>query len=114
MPTMKALTIKNPSATYIILGDKTIEIRKHPTDYRGPLLIVSSARPHVGLTGHALGTVNLVDCREYRPEDAEAAKCGYCPEHYAWVLERPEAITPFPVKGRVGFYDVTIPDPSQS
>lgn len=109
MPTMKALSIKNPYATYIILGEKTVEVRSWRTKYRGPLLIVSSASPKIGLTGHALGFVELVECRPFRPRDARAACGPWEPGFYAWVLGRPRAIRPFPVKGQLNLYPVKLP-----
>jgi hypothetical protein len=39
---MKALTIKNPWAMFILIGLKDVENRSWKTDYRGKLLIHSS------------------------------------------------------------------------
>lgn len=45
---MKAISIKQPFAYYIALGQKPIEIRSWATSYRGPLLICSSQKPYTG------------------------------------------------------------------
>lgn len=37
--TVKALTIWQPHATLVAIGEKTLETRKQPTSYRGPLAI---------------------------------------------------------------------------
>jgi hypothetical protein len=40
-----ALSVKQPWASMITAGRKTIEVRSWSTHYRGPLLIVASKRP---------------------------------------------------------------------
>lgn len=47
--TMKALSIKQPWAEMILQGLKKIEVRSWRTDYRGDLLICSSAKPDESL-----------------------------------------------------------------
>ena len=42
---MRALSVKQPWASLIASGQKTIETRTWRTDYRGDLLIVSSRQP---------------------------------------------------------------------
>lgn len=42
---MKALTLWQPWASLVARGEKTIETRSWPTDYRGPLAIHAAARP---------------------------------------------------------------------
>ena len=42
---MKALTVRQPHAQLILLGEKTLELRSWRTHYRGPLLICAGARP---------------------------------------------------------------------
>ena len=62
---MKAVSIKQPWASLIAAGIKTLEIRPWPTEHRGKLVICSSRRPvleHLPL-GQALCTVEVVDCR---------------------------------------------------
>lgn len=106
---MKALSVRQPWANMIASGKKTIETRKWPTEYRGDLLIVSSKTPPIPPAGYALAVVRLADCRPMTRADEEAACCPGYPNAYAWVLEDVRAIQPFPVRGRLGIYDVEMP-----
>lgn len=94
---MKAISIKNPYATQILRGTKTIEYRSWDTKHRGELLICSSANPKVPgmLSGYALCVVNLVDTTYNAAEDI-----------YEWHLEDVKKIKAFPVKGKLNFFDV--------
>jgi hypothetical protein len=103
---MKAISIKQPWAGLILAGRKQIEIRSWRTNHRGDLLIVSSAKPAGPDSGQALCIVYVVDCRPMIVADERAACCKRYPGAWAWVLENIRPIRPFPVKGRLGFYDV--------
>ncbi|GKT09288.1 ASCH domain-containing protein [Desulforhabdus sp. TSK] len=107
---MKALSIQQPWASLIASGRKTIETRKWKTDYRGDLVIVSSKRPKIEPAGCALAIVRLVNCRPMTREDEAAACCSLYPGAYAWELESVRTIAPFPVKGRLGLYEVALPE----
>lgn len=59
---MKALSIHPVYAGLIWAGDKTIECRSWRTDYRGDLLICSTAKKIKDtIPGHALCVVTLAD-----------------------------------------------------
>lgn len=103
---MKALSIKQPWANMIASGEKTIETRTWCTDYRGPLLIVSSKTPKIEPAGYALAIGNLIDCRPMTKDDEEEACCRIYPDAHAWVLTNVRRIKPFPVRGMLGLYDV--------
>jgi len=111
---IKAVSIRQPWASMIAAGDKTIETRTWPTRYRGELLICSSKGPICrqlsGLPyGKALATARLADCRPMTPTDEPAARCGWYDGAWAWVLEDIRAIErPFDVKGQLGIYEVEI------
>ena len=92
---LKALSIKQPWASMIERGEKTIETRTWATKYRGPLLIVASKEPRInGLpSGKALCIVNLVDCRPMTAADEEAACCKRYSGAYSWVLADRQPIT---------------------
>lgn len=94
---MKAISIKNPYATQILIGTKTIEYRSWDTKHRGDLLICSSANPSIPgmLSGHALCVVDLVDVSYNSDEDL-----------YEWHLSNVRRIKPFPVKGKLNFFEV--------
>lgn len=116
---MKALSIKQPWASLVATGRKTIETRTWPTKHRGKLLIVSSKTfdenfpfkyiLSLGLRfGQALAVVELVECRPMRKMDEPFALCDYYPGLYSWFFLNPIPLTPFPVKGRRGIWEVYI------
>ena len=67
---MKAISIRNPYATQIMRGTKKIEYRTWSTDYRGELLICSSASPQIpGMkSGYALCICTIEDVT-YNPDE---------------------------------------------
>jgi hypothetical protein len=107
--TTKTLTVRQPWASLIIAGIKTIECRPKPTKHRGPLNI------HAGLTvdpsdwagtlgtmptGVILGTVNVVDC--IKDSDDEFAG----PDAWHWVLTDPRPLdVPIPASGKLGLWN---------
>lgn len=104
---MKALTVRQPWASLIAQGKKTIEIRSWSTKYRGRLLITASAKKCNGLpTGCTICTVDLLDCRPLTPADLAAA----CMQDmdpaglYAWVLDNPTPLQNQPIKGRLSIW----------
>lgn len=110
MPLLKALSVRQPWANMIASGTKTIETRKWPTDYRGPLLIVSTKLPDIQPAGFAVAITNLVDCRRMARADEAAAGCPVYPGAFAWVLRGTQRVEPFPVRGQLGLYEVLAPD----
>lgn len=109
---MKALSLRQPWASLVASGRKTVETRKWHTRYRGDLLIVSSRRPAIAPAGMALAVVRLVDCRPMTEADADAACIAPYPGAWAWVLGDLRLIeNPFPVKGALGLYEVDVEYP---
>lgn len=106
---MKAISVRQPWAGLIASGQKTIETRTRPTQYRGDVLICASKSPHAPGAGEALCIVTIVDCRRMVSDDAAAACCPPYDGAWAWILANARPIRPFPVKGRLSFYDVTLP-----
>jgi hypothetical protein len=107
---MKAVSIKQPWASLIAAGVKTLEIRAWPTKHRGPLLICSSRRPVVKgeRHGEALCIVDVIDCRPMTRRDIPLAHLSeFYPDHYAWVLEKVRHIEPFPVVGQLRFFEIS-------
>ena len=109
---MKALCVREPWASAIASGRKTIETRTWRTHYRGPLLIVGSKmkRDINGSTTRALCTCRLVDCRKMVDADIWQAGCANYPGAVAWVLEDVQPIKAFPLRGRLGLFDVKMLD----
>ena len=110
MKLLKALSLKQPWANMVASGEKTIETRRWPTDYRGSLLIVSSKSPDIPPAGYALAIATLVDCRRMTSSDEGAAKCRFYQGAYAWVLCDIRRVMPFPVRGQLGIYEVPVPE----
>jgi len=104
---MKALSVKQPWASMIARGEKTIELRSWGTRHRGDLLICSSKQPYIEPAGYALAIVNMVDCRRATQEDEKAA-CSviHLSMDFAWVFEDIRRIEPFPIKGELGLFDI--------
>jgi hypothetical protein len=130
---IKAISLKQPWATMVAEGIKIIETRVWSTKYRGPLLIVSSLNfdfdadglPSGGnrpestdyygtelnlLYGQALAVCDLLDCRPMHMIDRAGACCDVYPRAQAWIIEGITPIDPFPVKGKLGIYEVELPE----
>lgn len=112
---MKALSILPDYAMNIVLGQKTVEVRTWRTDYRGPLLICSTAKKIKGtIPGHALGVVDLIDCVPLTKKLAAAAMMpdwqpAYKDMYYAWILDENKIIVPQPVKGKLSLWECDCP-----
>jgi hypothetical protein len=105
---VKALSVKQPWANMIALGEKTIETRTWATPYRGQLLIVSSREPRIAPAGFALAVALLDDCRPMTRRDERAACCPVYPKAHAWVLRDIRKIEPIPARGALGVFDCSI------
>lgn len=116
---MKALSVKQPYASLIVEGEKTIEVRSWKTDYRGDILIISSARPAYKHefddmpNGVLVGVVELVDIvplqkkhlyDAYMDEDLNDADLV---GQFAWILKNPRIYdSHLPVKGKLKLFEV--------
>lgn len=113
---MKALSVKQPWASLIAMGQKTLEIRSWRTTRRGPIAIVSSVgrsriQPLVRIPRHAptgvlLALVELVDCVPFKPSMVREACVDWIPDHWAWRIHVIKQSVPVPLKGRLGFWDL--------
>ena len=109
--TIKALSVRQPYASQIVCGEKTIEWRSKPLNYRGPLVICAAKTAIVTMTngidlpvGVALGFVDVIKCRPMRRADLEAAQVTEWTgpvTGFAWELADPREVEPVPVKGIV-------------
>ena len=105
---MKALSVRQPWASLIASGKKTIELRSRRISYRGKILICASKHPQGnGPKGVALAIVDLVDCRAATSDDAIAACCNPNQSDFAWILENVKIIEQFPVQGMLGLFEVS-------
>lgn len=114
---MKALSVIQPWASMIASGYKTIETRTYKTNYRGDLLICASKteNPNFGdldaatyPKGVTLCVVKLVDCVPMAAIHEEGARCAVYPNAWAWILEDVRKVEPFPVKGKLGLFEVEV------
>lgn len=117
---MKALSVRQPWATFIIDGLKTIEVRSWPTKFRGRLAIHVSQKLAGGFRaadwvdlprGAIIGTVEVVGCKPLTPEAAKLA--GFddatpeeCEGLYGWELARPRKCEPIPCSGALSLWRV--------
>ena len=106
---LKALSIHPYYAQAIAAGEKTIEVRTWKTDYRGDILICSTAKKlHGTIPGHALCVVRLVDVVPLKRKHLQAAMLApsdYEPGLYAWILEDNRLIEPIPLKGKLSLWN---------
>ena len=103
---MKAISLKEPWASLIASGKKTIETRVWCTRHRGPLLIVGSQKPAGEFAGRAACIVDVLGCREMTPEDEAAACIALYPRVNAWMLGNLRRVKPVQLKGQLGVYEV--------
>ena len=119
---MKALSLKQPWAELILLGKKTIELRKWKTNFRGKFFIHASKNfdksmlESYGLnnlvTGAIVGEVELIGVKIYNNEEeflkdsnkhlAKEFKYG----KYGFILRNMKRIKPVPYKGKLNFFEV--------
>jgi hypothetical protein len=121
---MKALSVRQPWATLIISGQKTIENRRWTTPYRGPLLIHASQQvdtgslviyaeklPSVDLDGKGsqpliptrgiIGMVMLVDV-------VTESDDPWFEGPYGWVLADPTPLPFVEMRGALGLFEVPV------
>ena len=126
----KALSVKQPYAdllTRVVFRDesgqyhaeKTIEVRSRNTQYRGDVLICSSAKPVDPWGRHPAGVtcgfVELYDVKRVEDFTAEDWKQTCIPVDqrpktgYGWLMRNPRRVVEMPIKGQLGFYDIIVP-----
>ncbi|MHB0857119.1 MAG: ASCH domain-containing protein [Anaerolineae bacterium] len=116
---MKCLSVRQPWAQLIVIGEKDVENRTWRTNYRGPLLIRASLRmdefdagylasevracgydwPDTLPVGGIIGVATLADCVTEHESDWFDGPVG-------WVLAEARAVPFHPLRGRLGLYDV--------
>lgn len=111
-----------PDAHLIAEAIKTVETRQWATKYRGPLLICAGKQVsdrivyvpdgvmvtpyrHEDL-GHAICTIDLLNCTAMAEEHEAAALVRCRPGLFAWTLGNVRKVEPFPVVGKLGFFEV--------
>jgi ASCH domain len=111
------LSIRQPYASAVIWGGKSIENRSRATSFRGPLLVHAGLRTDpawekspmadrlarldpdlVAVRGAIIGEVELTGC--IRDSDSPWA----IPGMWHWLLEDAVPIDPIPLRGRLGLW----------
>jgi hypothetical protein len=106
----RCLSVKQPWASLIASGRKTIELRTWRTRYRGPLIICAGLSPRrgtefeIGPLGVSICVVDLVDVREPLSGDDLLSCCDVSPRELAWVLKNPRRFPAIPVKGMLSLF----------
>jgi hypothetical protein len=133
---MKALTIRQPFASFIIAGLKRWETRSWRTSHKGEILIHAAlGHPlectqagfdlrsacqellHCDLSqlprGRIIGSVELVHCHSIddcfgpHPTDLERSIGNWKHGHFAWDLINPKPLRGLPMRGKLGLWDLS-------
>jgi len=122
---MKCLSICQPFAELIVEGEKTIELRKWNTKFRGEFLVHAAKNilteeckrmkisPSAITTGAIIGKVNLVDVKKYDSNEElrdDKKKHYSISDHtkskYGFILEKPKKLrVPIPYLGKLNFFE---------
>lgn len=118
---MKTISIRQPWATLLVVGEKDIENRSRFFKHRGPLLVHASASPDRsalreviaelgdGVTeadfplGAIVGMVNIKDCVTSHPSEWFTGPFGLV------CTDAKEFADPIPAKGKLGLWDYEWP-----
>ena len=114
---MKAISVRQPWASFLAGGGKSVECRTWRCNYRGPLLICSRKGDYpindglIAPGGMGLGVVELVDVRPMTEADVPAAMLfdddvEDALKGFAWHVKPLYEVIPFPVKGKLNFFEV--------
>lgn len=125
---MKCLSVSQPFAELIILGKKTIELRKWNTNYRGELLIHAPLKVRKEdakrlkidkkfVTGAIVGKVEIFDVKKYDSQKQvksdqkfHFASKNFHDRTYGFLLKNAKAFrVPIPYKGQLGLFEVKLP-----
>jgi hypothetical protein len=124
--TSKAISVRYPWIQLILTGSRPLEVRGRATAHRGEVYLHASRTygraereaaaqlgltdPEPGVLGAVIGKAVLAGCRPMTAGDWEAA--GLPPRDkrlWAWLLEAPETVDPFPVQGQRFLFDFQLP-----
>jgi hypothetical protein len=118
---LRALSVRQPWAEWILQGAKSIEVRTWDDDYRGPLLLHTGKRPASEWEGKPEasglffgGYVGLVVLEAIVPfdrarwtawADRHLDRGEYRPGLFAWILGQPRRLAePIPGEGKVKLF----------
>lgn len=122
----KAISVRQPWAWLLVNGYKDIENRTWSTKHRGETLIHASKKvekkalghlknmfpdipfPEEFETGGIVGSVNIWDCV------TESSSIWKDDSPYGFAVHRAKPLPFFPYKGKLGFFNVDMPEPSNA
>ncbi len=107
---IKSISIREPFASMIRDGKKTIETRTWKTNYKGNLLICASKYPKTEFSGKAIAIAELYNCRKMEKGDERDACCKIYEKAYSLCLRNIRPIPPFHVKGKLSLFNTEIND----
>lgn len=104
---MRALSVREPWATLIAQGKKTVELRSRRTRAIGERITICSTATRSG-PGVTMCEATIAACRPATDADAAAS----CVEHvpagwWAWKLEDVRPVEHRPVRGALGFWPLS-------
>lgn len=102
---MKIITVKEPWASKILNGEKTIETRTWKTKHRGKILLHASQNPKSEISGCIFAIADLVDCSEMLRSHEKDACCEVYPRANSWFLKNIRPTIPKQVKGKLGLWE---------
>lgn len=115
---MKCLSVKQPWASLIASGQKTVELRSWQRDYRGPLVICAGVSPETrwGAERYDNGplgvTVALVELCDIVPLTSSLLKLSCVKADaaefhnwFAWRLKLIKQLPAISVRGQLGLWD---------
>ena len=103
---MKAISIKEPWATMIHCGLKTLETRSWRTYHRGPLLLCVSQKPKTLHSGKAIGIMYITDVEGFQEKHEKAACCSVY-KGFVWVIDKYVPLErPINIKGKQAIFEV--------
>ena len=125
---MKCLSVSQPFAELIILGKKTVELRKWNTNYRGELLIHAPLKVRKEdakrlkidrkfITSAIVGKVEIFDVKKYDSQKQvksdqkfHFASKNFHDRTYGFLLKNAKSFrVPIPYKGQLGLFEVKLP-----
>jgi len=121
---MKCLSVCQPFADLIIQGEKTIELRKWNTKFRGEFLVHAPQKVRLDdckrlkirsklVVGAIIGKVELIDVKEYesasqikKDSKRHLASNDLDENKYGFVLQNPKQLrVPIPCNGQLNFFE---------
>ena len=121
--TVKVLSLKQPYAELVVSGQKTIEIRKWQTKFRGEFYIHASLNPDKAAMkrfnykqlplGCIVGKAQLVNVKKYKDEedftkDQHKHLSSTSFGMFGFILENIEKTQSIPAKGKLNFWSYKI------